>query len=439
MLNDKGEIIMALVETIEISGEEREIADAVARGQINGINSNLTDLAFGENSGSANIFNGKIVGGLLIETGEVGGWTTTRITSDFIPVEPNTLYTQIAPTSAKGGRYCEYDANKNLVYFDPSGLQDTLTTKPTTKYLRISFGSEYGTTFKNDIAIIKGNATEYVPYIMSNKQLGALNESLEDQKMLGWSVPKECPIQNSTNGNAFTQNVERVLLDNLSFEKPNADLNIYVAVVSGLKHYSFKPSGFISGNKYKLAYKDWKNCENNEFNLGQNIIAGGPSVAIRDDSYTDVASFVNSIKGKGFYLYYELDTPITTQIDGNEAVTQIKNDLSKQCKKDDVTTNETLIGTFNGKNYYRKLFTGISGSGGSVTVNVGGKIEIYNYYGRAYMYGQSGASDVKYPIPNKNYYIESQSISETSFQLTIPTSSDMRKIDLVIEYTKVDE
>lgn len=120
-------------------------------------------------------------------------------------------------------------------------------------------------------------------------------------------------------------------------------------------------------------------------------------------------------------------------------VDELKNDLSKQCKKDDITTNETLIGTFNGKNYYRRLFTGIGASGSSVTVNVGEKIEIYNYYGRAYTYGQSGASDVKYPIPNKNYYIDSQNASETSFQLTIPTSSDTRKVDLVIEYTKVDE
>ena len=120
-------------------------------------------------------------------------------------------------------------------------------------------------------------------------------------------------------------------------------------------------------------------------------------------------------------------------------VSELKNDLSKQCKKDDITTNETLIGTFNGKNYYRKLFTGIGASGSSITVNVGEKIEIYNYYGRAYTYGQSGASDVKYQIPNKNYYIDSQNASETSFQLTIPTSSDTRKVDLVIEYTKVDE
>ena len=123
----------------------------------------------------------------------------------------------------------------------------------------------------------------------------------------------------------------------------------------------------------------------------------------------------------------------------NESLDELKNDLSKQCKKDDITTNETLIGTFNGKNYYRKLFTGIGASGSSITVNVGEKIEIYNYYGRAYTYGQSGASDVKYPIPNKNYYIDSQNASETSFQLTIPTSSDTRKVDLVIEYTKVDE
>lgn len=103
------------------------------------------------------------------------------------------------------------------------------------------------------------------------------------------------------------------------------------------------------------------------------------------------------------------------------------------------STEEKVVGTFNGKNYYRKLFTGISGSGSSITVNVGEKIEIYNYYGRAYLYGQSGASNAKYPIPNKNYYIESQNSSETSFQLTIPTSSDTIKIDLVIEYTKVDE
>ena len=123
----------------------------------------------------------------------------------------------------------------------------------------------------------------------------------------------------------------------------------------------------------------------------------------------------------------------------NDEIELLKNDLSKQCKKDDITTNETLIGTFNGKNYYRKLFTGISGSGSSITVNVGEKIEIYNYYGRAYVYGQSGASNAKYPIPNMNYYIESQNSGETSFQLTIPTSSDTRKVDLVIEYTKVDE
>lgn len=148
-----------------------------------------------------------------------------------------------------------------------------------------------------------------------------------------------------------------------------------------------------------------------------------------------------------YYKYYvgisaEEVTPQTVGHIGvyvNNEIAELKSDLSECLKKSDITTNETLIGTFNGKNYYRKLFTGISGSGGSVTVNVGEKIEIYNYYGRAYVYGQSGASAAKYPIPNKNYYIESQNISETSFQLTIPTSSDTRKIDLVIEYTKVDE
>ena len=214
--------------------------------------------------------------------------------------------------------------------------------------------------------------------------------------------------------------------DYISIVEPNT---YYISSFTHPKSTVFE----YDANKSFIKYNGWKKDNNTP------CVLSGNCAYIRI-SFNGASSNIqpsNVMLAKTPATPYEPYIPSVKML--AEEVSAQKNDLSKQCKKDDITTNETLIGTFNGKNYYRKLFTGISGSGGSVTVNVGGKIEIYNYYGRAYMYGQSGASDVKYPIPNKNYYIESQSISETSFQLTIPTSSDTRKVDLVIEYTKVDE
>lgn len=266
-------------------------------------------------------------------------------------------------------------------------------------------------------------------------EFDAINNNLSqleiDLKMLGYTVPKECPIQNYVDSDGvFHQRVGRVDLGSLNWRA--YDSTRFISNVETAKAFddSIKANAFCKS--YKVVSKN--NVKFINMSIG---IDDAKNVWLKNNSYTDAAELKNSLQG--VYLYYELETPITKTIDGNEAVAQIKSDLSDFRKKSDITTNETLIGTFNGKNYYRKLFTGISGSGGSVTVNVGGKIEIYNYYGRAYMYGQSGASDVKYPIPNKNYYIDSQNASETSFQLTIPTSSDTRKVDLVIEYTKVDE
>lgn len=235
------------------------------------LNSNLTDLAFGENSGSANIFNGKIVDGLLIKTGEVTGWSQQRITSDFIPVEPNTLYTQIAPTSAKGGRYCEYDANKNLVYFEQSGLQDTFTTKPTTKYLRISFGSEYGTTFKNDIAIIKGNATEYEPYIKSNYQLG---NDKADKSEVCVNLLKPSGVSIERDGITITKNEDGTYTVNGT---ATADVihDIYTLDISKNIGKTFKLIGCPKGGSYqtyKIVATDNVNGSSTADDLGNSVI-----------------------------------------------------------------------------------------------------------------------------------------------------------------------
>ena len=82
--------------------------------------------------------------------------TSGRKTTTFIPVVPNTTYYMSAPTSAYDGRYAFYDANKNCVYANVNGIPSStklFTTTADTHYVRITFGSGYGTTYKNDICI----------------------------------------------------------------------------------------------------------------------------------------------------------------------------------------------------------------------------------------------------------------------------------------------
>ena len=316
------------IEALQTSKADHDDVDAILE-DIGELNSNLSQLEFGENAGGKNIYNGKIIDGLLIETGEIFGQSAGRITSDFIPVEPNTLYTQIAPTSAKKGRYCEYDANKNLVYFDQNGLQDTFTTKPTTKYLRISFGSEYGTTFKNDIAIIKGNATEYEPYIPSVKMLAEENTQQNtetmDLKMLGWTVPSECPVQNYVDSDGvFHQIVGRVDLSNLNWVNESYAPSHFYAQFTSIKNFTEIEKANIFCAKYTVVSAS----DASNQSLNKVIVSSNQYIAVDDNSYTDATTFKNAMQD--VYLYYELATPITMTIDGNEAVTQIKNDLSEQ-------------------------------------------------------------------------------------------------------------
>lgn len=48
-------------------------------------------------------------------------------------------------------------------------------------------------------------------------------------------------------------------------------------------------------------------------------------ILIKDSSYTDATALKNAMKG--VYLYYELETPITKTIDGNEKVVEVAEDV----------------------------------------------------------------------------------------------------------------
>lgn len=183
-----------------------------------------------------------------------------------------------------------------------------------------------------DIQIEEGTqATTYEPYIPSVKMLADENAQQNtetiDLKMLGWTVPSECPVQNEVNGSQFIQKVGRVDLDGLTFTY--IDNSRFQASVN----YKGSGSSGIQSNIYCSKYlnKSYNDVYNNTIDKSIGLNGGGNILIVFDTTYSDATAFKNAMKG--VYLYYELATPITMTIDGNEAVTQIKNDLSNKSPK----------------------------------------------------------------------------------------------------------
>lgn len=157
--------------------------------------------------------------------------------------------------------------------------------------------------------------TEYVPYAPSNVALAEENTQqstkMMDIKMLGWSVPKECLVQNEVNGNQFVQKVGRVDLGNYDYIRYE-EIGFSTKII-GIKNVPDRQS---LPNIYCNGYR----TVTNEANWVDGDISMTPDVTeqvyIMDTAYTDVVAFKSAMKGK--YLYYELATYNTMTIDGNE-------------------------------------------------------------------------------------------------------------------------
>lgn len=217
--------------------------------------------------------------------------------------------------------------------------------------------------------------TEYVPYAPSNVALAEENtqQSTEmmDIKMLGWSVPKECPVQNEVSGNQFMQKVGRVDLSSLSYTYEPENMQFYSGILSSLPQedkwnynlYCNKyPTGSISGDSFIASY--------------------GGRIYIRDKNYTNGSTLVAGLKNT--YLYYELATPITTTIDGNEigeTVSDVRKEttvnllnptlLESSVSNNGITctNNEDGTYTFSGTATDTAIFTILNGATTSAVLN----------------------------------------------------------------------
>lgn len=157
-------------------------------------------------------------------------------------------------------------------------------------------------------------ATEYEPYFPSNKMLAEENtkQSTEmmDIKMLGWSVPRECTIQNSVSGNVFTQKIGRVDLGSLDWTKYDVTQGTLfrASLLSNMKSYGNNDVANAYVNGYTTS------ASNTRAEKTLSMTANG--IDLINSSYTDADTFKQAMQGQ--YLYYELATYNTITIDGNE-------------------------------------------------------------------------------------------------------------------------
>lgn len=163
-----------------------------------------------------------------------------------------------------------------------------------------------------------------------------VNSNLSDLKILGWSVPRECPVQNEVNDNQFVQKVGRVDLGSLDWKYINNGTQtpffVYtenleeVITVQGTKNFYT-----TNGYKFVEANRIW-NDSTEGLCLGSTAISADYHLIIRNSNYTSSSTFKQAMQGQ--YLYYELATSITRTIDGNEKAEQIDASISSlgKCK-----------------------------------------------------------------------------------------------------------
>ena len=171
------------------------------------------------------------------------------------------------------------------------------------------------------------------------------NTEATDLKMLGWTVPREFRIQNYVDSdNIFHQRVGRVELSELDWTKSSNDDSLFYSRLDDFKK-SLDYTNMVYCKKYYTSSSQNTAVNKNitGFVDSDNVYSTQNWIYIKDETYTSDASGLKESL-KGIYAYYELATEITTNVDGNEAVTKVNDSLSVigKCKN---LLNPTLATT----------------------------------------------------------------------------------------------
>lgn len=297
----------------------KQYSDEAKQTDVATLTNRVDTLASGVECGGANIWDEQWETGFIdSSTGQIVDTLKDRIRSkNYCKIKPNTTY-----YGTVGMFVFYYDSNKNYINnFNYGENGNKFTTPSNAQYYKLRSYASYGTTYKNDIAIIEGTSGTYEPYIPYSVK--TLCNKADDMEFLGWSVPSELGIQNykDSDGN-FHQRVGRVDLGSL-------DWSAYTNTTTG-KTLMYEINAFSKLNPCicsRYAFDTSTISLNADYVDKTCCIANYKEIRIYDSSYTDATAFKSAMNG--VYLYYELATEVVIK-NGNEVVSELNNDLSSQ-------------------------------------------------------------------------------------------------------------
>ena len=286
------------------------------------INSNLTDLQYSDVAGGKNLILNTVYGYIAVDKKvNIDNSSTSYIF--YAQAGKTYSFSGDATPTAQGVRFAKVSSispETQEAVSDYNVIADgisTFTTNETGYYMLYVYNTKTsGIKFQIEEGTV---VTDYEPYIPSVKMLASENaqqsNEIMDIKMLGWSVPSECPIQNYVDSDGvFHQIVGRVDLGTLDWTYDVSNTQFYTDIISQIKQDKIWIYDVYCSKYITASYGD------------KRIALNSGRIYIGDSSYTDGDSLKHSLRG--VYLYFELSTHITMTIDGNEAVASLKNDLS---------------------------------------------------------------------------------------------------------------
>ena len=253
-------------------------------------------------------------GSIVSDTGLDSPAPTAIRSKNYTPIIPNSTYIFVYVGSAKfeNVKTRFYDHNKKYIGFNDNDGQTVYPNRAFVApvnafYVRFTLPPEYGNVYKNDIALIAGSSGTYAPY---HSNVYPIPEAIKALPGYGWSAGTARNYVDYEN-KRYVQCVSSVDLGTLSWRIGDS-VSFETFQLKGqklTKNYDIAPNILCSKYPTKTQNELWG--KTNVTGITTNANVDG-CVHVNDTSYTDAAAFKQAMSG--VMLYYELATPIVTDI-----------------------------------------------------------------------------------------------------------------------------
>lgn len=239
---------------------------------------------------------------------------------NYTPIAPNSTHIFVYVGSAKfeNVKTRFYDHSKKYIGYNDNNGQTvypnkSFITPSNAFYVRFTLPPDYGNVYKTDIALIAGSSGAYTPY---HRNVYPIPEAIKALPGYGWSAGTARNYVDYEN-KKYYKCIDSMDLGTLDW-KINTTSSVGNHFYGSVKHFNFKYLGAFGTTVHNILCSKYQTVARsaNVF-VDKTITLDGTGAAIsqiqvKDTAYPDATAFKQAMQG--VILYYELATPIITDI-----------------------------------------------------------------------------------------------------------------------------